>query len=91
MGRATHNLSLGGYCARSIENQLHWVLDVAFQEDASRVRKDHAPENLGLIRRVALSLLKRAPSRKKVGTACKRKQAGWNDDFLVEVLLGQQE
>lgn len=75
----------------SIENQLHWVLDVAFQEDASRVRKDHAPENLGLIRRVALSLLKRAPSRKKVGTACKRKQAGWNDDFLVEVLLGQQE
>ena len=55
------------------------------------MRKDHAPENLGLIRRVALSLLKRAPSRKKVGTACKRKQAGWNDDFLVEVLLGQQE
>jgi predicted transposase YbfD/YdcC len=74
-----------------IENQLHWVLDVAFQEDASRVRKDHAPENLGLVRRIALSLLKRAPSPKKVGTACKRKQAGWNDDYLVEVLLGQQE
>ncbi len=75
----------------SIENQLHWVLDVAFQEDAGRVRKDHGPENLGLVRRMALSLLKRAPSPKKVGTACKRKQAGWNDDFLVQVLLGQQE
>jgi predicted transposase YbfD/YdcC len=73
----------------SIENNLHWVLDVAFQEDASRVRKDHGPENLGLVRRIALSLLKRAPTRKKVGMACKRKQAGWNDSFLVEVLLGQ--
>ena len=75
----------------SIENQLHWVLDVAFQEDGSRVRKDHAPENLGLVRRIALSLLKRAPSKKKVGVACKRKQAGWNDAYLVQVLLGQQE
>jgi predicted transposase YbfD/YdcC len=74
-----------------IENQLHWVLDVAFREDASRVRKGHAPENLGLVRRIALSLLKRAPSPKKVGTACKRKQAGWNDDYLVGVFLGQQE
>jgi predicted transposase YbfD/YdcC len=75
----------------SIENQLHWVLDVAFQEDGGRVRKDHAPENLGLVRRIALSLLKRAPSKKKVGVACKRKQAGWNDDYLGQVLLGQQE
>jgi predicted transposase YbfD/YdcC len=72
----------------SIENNQHWVLDVAFHEDASRVRKDHGPENLGLVRRIALSLLKRAPTKKKVGIACKRKQAGWNDDFLVEVLLG---
>ena len=75
----------------SVENNLHWVLDVAFHEDASRLRRDHGPENLGLIRRIALSLLKRAPSKKKVGIACKRKQAGWNDDYLVEVLLGQQE
>jgi predicted transposase YbfD/YdcC len=73
----------------SVENNLHWVLDVAFQEDASRVRKDHGPENLGLVRRIALSLLKRTPTRKKVGSACKRKQAGWDNDFLVEVLLGQ--
>src|SRR5262249_53454332 len=75
----------------SIENQLHWVLDVAFQEDAGRVRKDHGPENLGLVRRIALSLLKRAPSKKKGGVACKRKQAGWKDAYLVQVLLGQQE
>jgi len=75
----------------SVENNLHWVLDVAFHEDASRLRRDHGPENLGLIRRIALSLLKRAPSKKKVGIACKRKQAGWNDGYLVEVLLGHQE
>jgi predicted transposase YbfD/YdcC len=75
----------------SVENNLHWVLDVAFREDESRVRKDHGPENLGLLRRIALSLLKRAPSRKKCGVAAKRKQAGWNDDFLVEVLLGQPD
>jgi predicted transposase YbfD/YdcC len=73
----------------SVENHLHWVLDVAFQEDASRVRKDHGPENLGLVRRIALSLLKRAPTKKKVGIACKRKQAGWNDEFLVQVLIGE--
>jgi predicted transposase YbfD/YdcC len=71
----------------SIENNLHWVLDVVFQEDASRLRKDHGPENLGLVRRIALSLLKRATTKKKIGIACKRKQAGWNNDFLVAVLL----
>jgi predicted transposase YbfD/YdcC len=73
----------------SIENNLHWVLDVAFHEDASRLRKDHGPENLGLVRRIALSLLKRAKTKKKVGIACRRKQAGWNNDFLVSVLLGK--
>jgi predicted transposase YbfD/YdcC len=73
----------------SVENNLHWVLDVAFQEDASRVRKDHGPANLGLVRRIALSLLKQAPTAKKVGVACKRKTAGWNDDFLVRVLLSR--
>jgi predicted transposase YbfD/YdcC len=73
----------------TIENNLHWVLDVAFREDASRVRKDHGPANLGLVRRIALSLLKQAPTAKKIGVACKRKTAGWNDDFLVRVLLGR--
>ena len=74
----------------SIENNLHWVLDVVFQEDASRLRKDHGPENLGLLRRIALSLLKRATLKKKVGIACKRKAAGWNNDFLVTVLLNNE-
>ena len=75
----------------SIENNLHWVLDVAFQEDACRVRKDHAPANFGLIRRIALTLLKRAPNPRKVGIACRRKNAGWNDDYLVRVLATNPE
>ncbi len=75
----------------SIENQPYRVLDVAFHEDGSRVRKDHAPENLGLVRRITLSLLKRVLNKKRVGVACKRKQAGWNDAYLVQVLRGQQE
>ncbi len=73
----------------SVENNLHWVLDVAFQEDGSRLREDHGPANLGLVRRIALSLLKQAPTAKKVGIAGKRKQAGWDDDFLARVLLGR--
>jgi predicted transposase YbfD/YdcC len=72
----------------AVENNLHWVLDVAFREDESLVRKDHGPANLGPVRRIALSLLKQAPTAKKVGVACKRKTAGWNDAFLVRVLLG---
>jgi predicted transposase YbfD/YdcC len=47
-----------------IENQVHWVLDVAFQENACRIRKDHAPENLTLIRHVALNLLRQEQSGK---------------------------
>jgi hypothetical protein len=64
---------------------------MAFQEDVSRVRAGHGPENLGLVRRIALSLLERTPTTKKVGIACKRKQAGWKDDCLVQVLLGPPE
>jgi predicted transposase YbfD/YdcC len=68
-----------------IENNLHWVLDVSFREDESRLRKDHGPENLGLIRRVAASLLQRDETCKG-GVACKRKHAGWDEDYLLEVL-----
>lgn len=68
-----------------IENQLHWVLDVAFDEDASRIRKDHAPENLALIRHIALNLLRQDTSA-KVGIKAKRLKAGWDDDYLAHIL-----
>jgi predicted transposase YbfD/YdcC len=69
-----------------IENGLHWVLDVAFHEDQSRIREGHAGENLGLLRRVAVALLKRAPG--KGTTPTKRLKAGWDDAFLLQVLQG---
>ena len=69
-----------------IENSLHWVLDVAFGEDQSRVRKDHGPENLAWLRRVAVSLLKNEPSKDSI--KCKRKMAGWDNDYLLSILLG---
>ena len=68
-----------------IETSLHWVLDVCFREDESRLHKDHGPENMGLMRRMVLSLLKQETGAKG-GTACKRKQAGWNNDYLVQVI-----
>ena len=68
-----------------IENGLHWVLDIAFREDESRVRKDHAPQNLAVLRHIALTLLKQERSV-KVGIAAKRKMAGWDNDYLFKVL-----
>lgn len=68
-----------------VENQLHWVLDVAFSEDDCRIRNGYAPENLALVRHVALNLLKREHSA-KVGIKAKRLKAGWDDDYLAKVL-----
>lgn len=68
-----------------IENQLHWVLDVAFNEDASRIRKDHAPENFALIRHIAVNLL-RQESSAKVGFKAKRLKAGWDNRYLSKIL-----
>jgi predicted transposase YbfD/YdcC len=68
-----------------IENGLHWVLDVSFREDDSRLRKDHGPENHALIRRLAASLLKTEPTADG-GVASKRKEAGWDNDYLLRVL-----
>ena len=68
-----------------VENKLHWTLDMAFAEDDSRIRSGHAAQNLGVVRRLALSLLKQETSR-SVGTAIKRKEAAWNPDYLLKVL-----
>ena len=69
-----------------IENGLHWVLDVAFQEDQSRIRTGYAAENMATIRKIALNVLKNNKS-KKGGVKAKRLQAGWNNDYLKEILL----
>ena len=71
----------------SIENSLHWQLDVSFQEDQSRVRKGHADANLSILRRAALSLLKNNRSR-QLGVKNKRLSAAWDDDYLRELLFG---
>lgn len=69
----------------SIENSLHWVLDVSFREDDSRIRKDHAPQNFALLRQIALNLLTQEKTA-KVGVKAKRKKAGWDDAYLAKVL-----
>jgi predicted transposase YbfD/YdcC len=68
----------------TIENHLHWVLDVAFEEDAARSRKDNAPQNLALIRKLALNILKTHPDKGSIKGKIKR--AGWNDAFLLSML-----
>lgn len=68
-----------------IENSVHWLLDVSFSEDACRVRKDHGAENLSILRRIALNLLKRE-STCKLGIKSKRKKAGWSFKYLAQVL-----
>ena len=71
----------------SIENSLHWVLDIAFREDESRIRKDHGPENMATLRHIALNLLKQDKSIKE-GIKSKRKNAGWDERYLLKVLNG---
>jgi predicted transposase YbfD/YdcC len=68
-----------------IENALHWVLDLAFRQDANRSRKDHAPQNLAILLHIALNLLKQEPSL-KVGVKAKRLRAGWDQSYLLKVL-----
>lgn len=70
----------------TVENSLHWVLDVGFGEDRSRIRKGNAPQNLATLRHIALNLLKQEKSV-KVGIKSKRLKAGWDENYLLKVLL----
>lgn len=64
---------------------LHWVLDVGFNEDDSRIRKDNALENLAIIRHIALNLLKQDKNEKE-SIRSKRNRAGWDNDYLLDIL-----
>ena len=68
----------------SVENNLHWQLDVSFDEDHRRVRKGHGAENFSRLCRLSLNLLKQESSQ-KVGIATKRKICGWDNDYLLKV------
>jgi predicted transposase YbfD/YdcC len=71
-----------------IENSLHWVLDVEFDEDRSRVRKGEAPENLAVVRHIAINLLKQEKSLKKASTGRKRLKCAMSNNYLGKVLFG---
>jgi predicted transposase YbfD/YdcC len=67
-----------------IENRLHWVLDVVFAEDGNRTRKDNGPENLAILRRFAINIIRSHPDR--ISMRQKVKRAGWDDAFLLDLL-----
>ena len=68
-----------------VENKLHWQLDVSFNEDYNRLRSGHAAENVALINKIALNLLKNEKSI-RLGVKNKRLKAGWDDDYMLKVL-----
>ncbi|MGV3586271.1 MAG: transposase, partial [Adhaeribacter sp.] len=70
----------------SIENRLHWRLDVIFREDNSRIRKGNAPQNMATARKIALQLLARVEYKESMKN--RRKLAGWDDHYLLDVLKG---
>ena len=71
-----------------IENTLHWCLDVTFREDESRVRERNLTNNIAWLKRFAISLLKQVPDKQSV--AMRRRSCGWSDDYLAQVLFGNE-
>ena len=70
-----------------IENSLHWVLDVSFREDDCRIRQNNGAQNMALLRHVALNLIRQESSHKR-GTKARRKRAGRDRHYLLQVLTG---
>ncbi|CAM3366844.1 transposase (fragment) [Xenorhabdus nematophila ATCC 19061] len=72
-----------------IETQLHWCLDIAFNEDQQRMREGNAAANMALLNKIALNLFRLAPT--KAGIKARRKRAGWDDKYLLTVLGKAQQ
>jgi predicted transposase YbfD/YdcC len=70
-----------------IENGWHWVLDVSFDEDACQIRKDKGAQTFSVLRHIALNLLKRESQHKR-GSKARRKRAGWDRGYLLQVFTG---
>ena len=70
----------------SVENSLHWVMDMIFRDDECRVRTDHAPANFTTLTHMAHNLIRRAPG--KDSSRLRRKVAAWDDEFLVNLVTG---
>jgi predicted transposase YbfD/YdcC len=87
LDRRTKAKRLAGYIRGhwSVENNLHWQLDVSFREDERRIRKGHGAENFSRLTRIALNLLK-SEKTAAVGIAIKRQKCGWNNDYLLKVV-----
>jgi predicted transposase YbfD/YdcC len=88
LDRRTRAKRLAGYVRGhwSVENNLHWQLDVSFREDGRRIRKGHGAENFSRLCRISLNLLKNEKTE-RVGIAIKRQKCGWDNDYLLKVIL----
>ncbi len=71
----------------SVENKLHWHLNVSYREDECKIRKDNGAENFSILRRAILNLLK-ADKKTKVGIKNKRSKAGWDKEYMLNILKG---
>jgi len=94
-GRKRMNMTTAGRTAKgdypghwSVENNLHWQLDVSFREDERRIRKGHGAENFSRLCRMSLNLLKQEKTQ-KTGIVIKRQSCGWDNDYLLKVALGK--